>query len=888
MSRLYHLRRELEFSTQTRQGKSYLVVKDPVTNRYFNFKEMQASIVELVREPIDIDSLGAAAAARLGATVKAASLEGFLKSLEEKHLLDTPTVAEKLAVYKERKPRGKSLLYMQLVSLNPERVLGYLLPKVGWCFTPAFNVFAAIAIICGFVITFLNAGTLAQETLSLFSLRGALMTWLVVAAVLTVHEFAHGLTCCHFGGKVQSMGYMLIYFSPAFFCDVSDAWMFPTRRERMWVTFAGGYFQLVMWGLAAIAWRVLAEDTLASEILLIVMVTSGIQTLFNFNPLIKLDGYYMLSDYLEIPNLREKGFRAFRAWLAGTADPLLDTPQRKALLRYGAISLTFSTLLLSFVYVNIYLLATSYFAFAGLVGFLMFSGYTLRRTAAEPVAGVRSLITRAMLRKFRNFGVGAAAVLAMIIVPWELKISADFRILPLQESIVRSETAGTVAEVLIREGSRVEAGEVIVRLYDFDKQKELETVSGELEQKQAELAQLRVGPRTEEIDQAEKLVDTKRVELENIRRNVQLQNQLEQALTTRQTELRLAEIELRRTTDLFIEELGSRVDMEKAQATVEVRRSAVAEAEASVQILAEKNDREEDLKTRELAEAESALALLRAGSRPEEIQQREAEVNMLEARQRILGEEIKKSEIRAGISGTVTTPFVQKILNRHLQAGEEVCRIVDMDRVRAEMFVPEQEMGDVSGVSVAMTMEARAQDVRELDVTLTFQGDEVRLDVPALGAVYVGALDKGGETISGTWRHADAQLPLTFDKDKMDSEAMAGSSSATTALAGVWDGTLGEGKLKLRFEPGMPVRLKARSFPTREFEGNVDFIAPVAEMVDNARVIKIRTELDNGDGMLKPDMTGVAKIHAGRRQVIALMTRRIIRWFRTESWYYLP
>ena len=94
MSRLYHLRSELEFSTQTRQGKSYLVVKDPVTNRYFNFKEMQASIVELVREPIDIDSLGAAAAARLGATVKEASLEGFLNSLEEKHLLDTPTVAE--------------------------------------------------------------------------------------------------------------------------------------------------------------------------------------------------------------------------------------------------------------------------------------------------------------------------------------------------------------------------------------------------------------------------------------------------------------------------------------------------------------------------------------------------------------------------------------------------------------------------------------------------------------------------------------------------------------------------------------------------------------------------------------------------------------------------
>ena len=86
----------------------------------------------------------------------------------------------------------------------------------------------------------------------------------------------------------------------------------------------------------------------------------------------------------------------------------------------------------------------------------------------------------------------------------------------------------------------------------------------------------------------------------------------------------------------------------------------------------------------------------------------------------------------------------------------------------------------------------------------------------------------------------------------------------------------------------MPVYLIARSFPDQQFKGNVDFIAPVAETVDNERVVKIRSELDNGDRMLKPDMTGVAKIHAGPRKVIAVMTRRIIRWIRTEFWYYLP
>ena len=69
-----------------------------------------------------------------------------------------------------------------------------------------------------------------------------------------------------------------------------------------------------------------------------------------------------------------------------------------------------------------------------------------------------------------------------------------------------------------------------------------------------------------------------------------------------------------------------------------------------------------------------------------------------------------------------------------------------------------------SAGGVAMTMETGARDVRELDVTLTIRGDEVRLDVPALGAVYVGTLDQGGETISGTWRQADARLPLTFER----------------------------------------------------------------------------------------------------------------------------
>ena len=230
----------------------------------------------------------------------------------------------------------------------------------------------------------------------------------------------------------------------------------------------------------------------------------------------------------------------------------------------------------------------------------------------------------------------------------------------------------------------------------------------------------------------------------NVRRNLQQRGQLEQGLAREQTELRLAEIEFGRTRDLFEAGLGPRVDMEKAAAELDIQKSAVAETDASLDILTESNDREEDLKERELAEAGSALNLLMAGFRSEEIQQRQAEVQTLESQRQILSEEVTKSTIRAPIGGTIVTPFIERLLNRHLLPGDELTQIVDVERVTVEMLVPEKEMGEVV--------------------------------------------------------------------------------------------------------PSSRVVLKARSYPARDFEGRVDFIAPMAETVDTDRFVKVRTDLLNQDG----------------------------------------
>jgi multidrug resistance efflux pump len=783
---LIQLRRDLEYSSQQQQGKSYLVVKDPLTNRYFRFTESQASILDLLKDsPVDAETVAAHATERLGGAISARTIEAFIDSLESKYLIDTPTVRDKLATIKNQKLEDRNLLYWKLASINPERIFAWLLPRTRWAFTPAFHVFAVSTILTGLTISYLNWSRLAASAPSLLTVSGLLLIWPVVFTVVTIHEFSHGLTCCHFGGKVHEVGFMLIYFQPAFFCDVSDSWMFPSRRNRMFVTLAGGYVQLVVWGLCTVVWRITDTDTFINHVAVVVIVFSGLQTLLNFNPLIKLDGYYMLSDYLEIPNLRAKALNGLWERVAGKK-PVRPFREERAQVMYGIASVVFSTTLLVYVYSALYTWATSRYAFAGLVGFAMFSTYTLRKTAAESFSGIRALASRAALKKFRNFGIAAAAVFVMVAGHWDLKVNADFRILANSEIAVRAETAGLIEQVKVKEGSVVRKGDVLARLRDFDKQQKASQIEGELKEKRSALAQLRAGARPEEIEQRVLQVKTKETQVANAGKIEEQKKSLEQKLEQRKAQLKSDEQTLSRSQKLFADGgLISKAQLDKDENTVEVRKREIAETEEEIKALLEKSDRESELGKRELAQAESDLRLIRAGNRKEQIEQLEAQVSTLEGQLQLLKEELKRAVITAPSDGVVTTPFVEHKVNEYLDSGEEFCRIVDAKHVTAEMQVPEKEYADI--------------------------------------------------------------------------------------------------------QRGNPVSLRLYSFPTRDFEGRVDFIAPVAQSNDSTtQMIVVRTNLPNDDDLIKPEMRGVAKIYCGDRRIIDLVTRRLRRWVRTEFWDLLP
>ena len=773
--RQVQLRKDLQQSRQQQQGKSYLVVKDPVARRYFRFTETQAAILEFLAEPADAETVAARVSDKLGGTVNPASIAAFFDSLESKDLLDTPAVRDRLGSGSSPNKRS-SILYKQVASFNPERIFDWLQPRTQWMFTPAFQILGCLLIFTGVILFFLHWDELRAATPNLLNVWTILMVWPIVFSVSAYHEFSHGLTCRHFGGQVKEVGFMLIYFSPAFYCDVSDAWMFPKRSHRMFVTLAGGYSQLMLWGLCTIVWRITEPATVINQIMVIVVIFSGLQTLFNFNPLIKLDGYYMLSDYLEVPNLRAKAFASLRNWITKSPKRKPFREERSQLI-YGVCAVIFSSTLLVLVYTRIFTWFTDAWSTAGLVAFAVFSTVTLKRTATESMSGLKTLISHVWARRIRNTLIIVTALLISILVPWELKIKANFKILAQSEFPVRAQTAGMLTEILVRENVHVKRGDLLARTEDYTKENEIKKISADLELQHRNLEKLLAEPSPEKIKQVEARIASKQEELDNVRKNGERRRQLEVAVSELKTEIKTLRERADADRQLLEKGLLAQIVAKESQNKVDVQQDKIVAAEAAIKAFEENADNQTSQLTKDLQYLDADLVALKAGNPAEVIRVAEAEIARSKKLLASQMTENAKAEIRAPIDGIVATPLPEQMLGTRLAGGDQFIRLVSTSGHVAELQVPEKEVDDV--------------------------------------------------------------------------------------------------------KQGMAVWMKVGALPNEDFEGRVDSIAPVTQTVEGQQIIVVKSQLPN-DEKLKPGMSGVARIYAGKRSILSIATRRIVRWLKTE------
>ena len=674
------LRTDLVESRQPEAGQTYYIVKDPRTQRFFRMREVEHRITQFLDGQASFTQIALKIEEEFGLKLPLEQLERFVEKLDELLFLESEKSEKKLAALggrweKQDKTFLERALFVKLKAFDPDELVTKLEKKFQFVFSPYFLALGLLLCFLAARVTVSRWDEFSGLTLGdLFRAQSILVVLFTIFATISLHEFAHAITLKHFGGEVRQMGFLLLYFQPCFYCDVSDAYLFSEKRKKILVTFAGVIFQIFLWSLSTLAWHLLPEGSAFGHLFFIASAFTLLTTLFNLNPLIKLDGYYILTDWVGIPNLRAKAFGYLKAkllQLAFGAKPQLPayTPrERRIFLLYGVLGLVYSFLFLGFFFLWLFRALTK--AWRGL-GFLLFSAFVLFIFAEPVIRTIRKVwafLGKENLKKLSpaklSITVGGALLLLVLFFffPYPQTVSGDAEIEPLASYTLSAPQSGVLEEKIVMGGqedkssteltalfgtdfasvsisSRVKVGdmvaaqETVAHLVSNQYENELKSNQAAYDQAKAKLDLLKKGAKPEELERLKEAEKRLKVEYEQKKR------------------------EFERSRQLFDRKAISQEEFQKFE-------SEKSKAEAAWK------------------EAGQAYAVVASGARPEEIRQAQAEMARLEGTIRYLKEQLAKQAVVSPFPGRVSL----------VNSPQALLRIIRLDSVRVLTKVSETDL----------------------------------------------------------------------------------------------------------------------------------------------------------------------------------------------------
>jgi len=216
-------------------------------------------------------------------------------------------------------------LFLRFPLFKPDRLLAAALPWIRPIYTRTFLLIILTGLLTGLFLTMRQWDSFASTFSYLYSPAG--MAWLIAALLLakTAHEFGHAFTAKRYGLRIPTMGLALLVFWPVLYTDTTEAWKLTERKQRLAISAAGISAEFIVAVIALLLWNIFPDGPARSAVF-VIATTSWVITLFvNSNPLVRFDGYYLLSDYLDVPNLQTRAFELarwkIREWLFGLGDP---------------------------------------------------------------------------------------------------------------------------------------------------------------------------------------------------------------------------------------------------------------------------------------------------------------------------------------------------------------------------------------------------------------------------------------------------------------------------------------------------------------------------------------------------------------------------------------
>ncbi len=533
-------RPDLKARKQRYQGRTYWVVKDPVGLQYFRFEEEEFAILQMLDGQSSLDDIAERFEAEFPPqTIRVEELQNFIGMLHKSGLVLSDAPGQGWAL-KERRDEKKhrellgalsNVLSLRLRGIDPERLLNWLYPYVRWFFTPAATIGALMLATAALTLVTVQFDVF-KSRLPDFNSFFAAQNWLALGMILTatkiLHEFGHGMSCKHFGGECHEMGVMFLVGMPCLYCNVSDSWMLPNRWHRAAIGAAGMYVEIVLASICTFIWW-FSQPGLLNYFCLNVMFVSSVSTiLFNANPLLRYDGYYILSDILEIPNLRQKAStilnRKLGKWCLGLEepdDPFLPKRHQAMFALYTVASSVYRWMVTLSILFFLNKVLEPYglkvvgqaLALATIYGMFLMPARAVWKFFRVPgrlskVKRVRLYITLSLLAGF---------VASLFLVPLPMRVIAPFELQPYDAYSVFVEVPGRLVELAVKPGQLVKKGDLIAQLENLELRQEVVRLQGERASLLTELKNLdSLLLQPSKTEQAANRYDTARKQLEGI------------------------------------------------------------------------------------------------------------------------------------------------------------------------------------------------------------------------------------------------------------------------------------------------------------------------------------------------------------------------------------
>ena len=483
-------------------GKTVIRTYVPCAKIMFTFPPPNWGLAQLFDGSRSYEEIAELYSQQTGAQYSAEEVREFASNLDaidfwyrtpqEKNILLMQQSAEERRKKLKRQTRWRDLSEVLFPAFNPDPFLTKLYSYTkfvysGWFTTLTLTLFAVAA---GITITHwsdVGRDTVAFYNFSNRTLGDILVFYVLVLGVVVVHEFAHAYASKHFGGRVTAMGFALIYLTPAFYTDTTEAEVTATRDQRLIVTIAGVWSELVICSMATIIWWGTAPDTAFHNSAYFLMMLTGIMSvLLNWNPLMKLDGYYILCDLVRIPDLKEASTAYVCAWVKRyiwrlpVEVPYVPKSRRLGYAVYAILSGAYS-------YTVLYVVAR-------------FAGNVVRNFSPEwgfiPEIAVALLIFRSRIRSLVNLmkffyldkkeriiawftprhsiAVAAALVILLALPLWHESATGRFLLEPAHLAVVRARVPGVITQLDAEEGQRVARGETLATLRNLPLESDFE------------------------------------------------------------------------------------------------------------------------------------------------------------------------------------------------------------------------------------------------------------------------------------------------------------------------------------------------------------------------------------------------------------------------------